>query len=1015
MKIEVTAKRRVARSLLLVSSFVFAAVILFGTALRVLALDALTPITRVTTGISYTGSNDLSFSADMSTDARYVVFSSDATNLIDGQPDTNGLRDIYRYDRQTGATVLVSTDSSGNASNGASEVPVVSANGRYVAFHSLATNLVAGDTNGVSDIFLKDLQTGTTTRVSTDSAGVGANGSSSFAEISDDGRYVAFQSGATNLVASDTNARWDVFVKDTQTGTTTRVSTTAANAQATSGNSSSRAEGVALSGDGRYVAFSSTATNLVAGDTNNREDVFVKDTQTSAIIRASTDSANAQVNNNSIGYVFVSDDGRYVAFRSDATNLVAGDTNAVVDVFWKDTQTGTTTRVTTDSSGAQVSSTPSPASLSLGISSNGRYVFFASNATSLVAGDTNSTADVFMKDTTTGVTSLISSSSAGTVGNSASSQTNGIGISADGRYVAFASFATNLVAGDINDECDIFVKDTQTAAVSLASPGTAQPEEANGAGYNLTVSADGRYVAYESWASNHVAGDTNNKSDIFLYDQQTGATTRVSTDSSGTEANNYSDNPSISADGRYVAFESGASNLVAGDTNGLTDAFLKDTQTGTITRISTDSSGTQGTGGFYVGAEPFISDDGRYIAFTSQATNLVVGDTNGTDDVYLKDTQTGTTTLVSTDSVGGLGNSSSIGSVLSDNARYVVFVSYATNLVANDTNGDADIFVKDTQTGTTTRVSTDALGNQANDGSFLALSDTRLRSVTSDGRYVTFYSGATNLVSGDTNSVNDIFVKDLQTGGIVRASTDENGVEGDGYTYDPSISDDGRYVTFWTDAGNLVDDDGDSNEDVFIKDLVTGDISRLSTKANGDALDSYSQISFISADGRYVAFWSFASDVVANDTNNDSDFFLRANPFATILEDFADDSLAAGSTTGSVLDSATQNGQPVSAANYILSLANNGGLSGATINADGTIVIPSSAVAGTYTLTYQACEAAAPTYCWTASAVLGVSTTSLAETGVRQIIPATAGLVLVVTAARVVTIRRHFRRHYRAR
>ncbi len=254
-----------------------------------------------------------------------------------------------------GSTLRVSTDSAGteaNASSGGTPFTSASAtsgDGRYVVFESDATNLVAGDNNGAADIFVKDTQTGVTTRVSTDSAGNEANSSSFHKTISADGRYVAFTSYATNLVPGDTNGVWDVFVKDMQTGTTTRVSTDSAGGEGTSGFASSVPS---ISADGRYVAFQSEAGNLVAGDTNSASDIFVKDTQTGVTTRVSTDSTGTQ----SDGASFVpniSADGRYVAFQSLATNLVAGDTNGVYDIFLKDTQTGVTTRVSTDSAGTQ--------------------------------------------------------------------------------------------------------------------------------------------------------------------------------------------------------------------------------------------------------------------------------------------------------------------------------------------------------------------------------------------------------------------------------------------------------------------------------------------------------------------------------------------------------------------------------------------------------------------------------------------------------------------------------------
>jgi Tol biopolymer transport system component len=226
----------------------------------------------------------------------------------------------------------------------------------------------------------------------------------------------------------------------------------------------------------------------------------------------------------------------------------------------------------------------------------------------------------------------------------------------------------------------------QTTRVSVASDGA----QGNGDSECPSISADGRYVAFASLASNLVPGDTNGRMDIFVHDRLTGQTTRVSVASDGTEGNGDSGFPSISADGRYVAFASLASNLVPGDTNGTWDVFVHDRLTGQTTRVSVASGGAQGNGDSRF---PSISADGRYVAFQSYASNLVPGDTNGVLDVFVHDRLTGQTTRVSVASDGTQGDSYSFGSSISADGRYVAFASYASNLVPGDTNGWADVFV----------------------------------------------------------------------------------------------------------------------------------------------------------------------------------------------------------------------------------------------------------------------------------------------------------------------------------
>jgi len=417
-----------------------------------------------------------------------------------------------------------------------------------------------------------------------------------------------------------------------------------------------------------------------------------------------------------------------------------------------------------------------------------------------------------------GTTTLVSLASDGSQGNDKSSYPT---ISADGRYVAFASIASNLVSGDTNNFCwngsggydancsDIFVHDRQTgstARVSLASDGSQGNESSGGP----SISADGRYVAFSSTASNLVSGDTNGDVDIFVHDRQTGVTKRVSLASDGSQGNSGSFAPStISADGRYVAFYSGASNLVSGDTNGYSDVFVHDRQTGSTARVSLASDGSQGNDGSW---SPSISADGRYVAFVSNASNLVSGDTNENWEVFVHDRQTGSTQRVSVASDGSQGNSVSEFPSISAYGRYVVFVSNASNLVSGDTNENWDVFVHDRQTDSTERVSVASDGSQGNNICYSP------PTISADGRYVAFSSVASNLVSGDTNSTDDIFVRDRQNGSTERVSVASDGSQGNYWSSSPFISADGRYVAFYSDASNLVSGDTNETWDVFVHD-----------------------------------------------------------------------------------------------------------------------------------------------------------------------------------------------------
>ena len=325
--------------------------------------------------------------------------------------------------------------------------------------------------------------------------------------------------------------------------------------------------------------------------------------------------------------------------------------------------------------------------------------------------------------------------------------------------------------------------------------------QANDGSYDAVVSGDGRYVVFSSFASNLVAGDTNGFLDVFVRDRRTSVTRRVSIGAAGAQANGESFHPVISGDGRYVAFPSFASNLVAGDTNGFQDVFVRDRGTRVTRRVSVGLGGAQANDTSY---EPAISADGRYVAFFSNATNLAAGDTNDTRvGVYVRDRKTQVTRRVSV----GLGrpqaNSDCHEPAISGDGRYVAFSSLASNLVAGDTNETCDVFVRDRTTQVTRRVSVGPGGAQANGGSGAP-------SISADGRYVAFYSNASNLVAGDTNETADVFVRDRKTQVTRRVSVGPGGAQANNVSCIPAISADGRYVAFYSIASNLVA--GDTNE-----------------------------------------------------------------------------------------------------------------------------------------------------------------------------------------------------------
>lgn len=393
--------------------------------------------------------------------------------------------------------------------------------------------------------------------------------------------------------------------------------------------------------------------------------------------RVSVDSNGLEANEES-KYPSISGDGRYVVFYSAADNLVTDDFNGLGDVFIHDRETATTERITEWGGGGQPN-----------ISADGCYIAFASSDSGLVSGDTNGLIDVFTYELQTGAVERVSINSEGQEGNGHSTEP---AISADGRYIIFRSFATNLSTVPNGGWLQIFIHDRQTGITELVSVNSAGEPGLGFYGQYAQVSADGRYVAFASSASNLVPTDTNGVSDIFVRDRQAGITIRVSVSSEGEQGNNDSISARISATGRYVFFDSGASNLIPNDTNNRGDVFIHDLWTGETELVSLNTNGEQGNNTSGAGG---ISADGRYITFQSLATNLVMSDTNDLLDVFRRDRLLGFTERLNVSSLGEEANGFSGSSFLSADGRYTTFTSGADNLVPDDLNEFYDVFVRD--------------------------------------------------------------------------------------------------------------------------------------------------------------------------------------------------------------------------------------------------------------------------------------------------------------------------------
>ena len=427
------------------------------------------------------------------------------------------------------------------------------------------------------------------------------------------------------------------------------------------------------------------------------------------------------------------------------------------------------------------------------------------------------------------------------------------------RWVAILLFSSLTTAG--------WVQRGTTERVSVCSSMLQGNKESWGA----SISADGRFVAFRSRATNLVPGDTNAKDDTFVRDRLLGTTERVSVSSSGEQGNDHVYTCAISADGRFVAFQSRATNLVPGDTNAKDDIFVRDRLLGTTERVSVSSSGEQGNDTSY---RPSVAAEGRFVAFASLASNLVPGDSNGREDIFVRDRLLGTTERVSVSSSGEEGNHSSPISTISADGRFVAFSSRASNLVPEDTNGFEDIFVRDRWLGTTERVNLSSRGEQGNSsGSY--------PSIDAAGRFVAFSSPASNLVPGDTNAKNDIFVRDRLTGTTERVSVSSSGEQANSPSLYPSVDAAGRFVTFQSTASNLVPGDTNAKEDIFVRVRLLVTTERVSVSSSGVQGNENSWNASIAADGRFVAFDGWASNLVEGDTNGASDVFVHQYGYDT--------------------------------------------------------------------------------------------------------------------------------------
>jgi Tol biopolymer transport system component len=818
----------------------------------------------------------------ISADGRYVAFLSSGTNMVPG--DVNNQTDVFLRDRVANTLRRVSETQTGVGANGANLTPVISADGRTVVFASSAINLHPDDTSAVRDIYAWDRESGAIEWVSRPLTGPGT-ALCEAPSVSADGNWIAFQTSGA-LLPEDTNGGIDVYVYDRKNQRLQIASVTPAG-QVTASQSTSPA----ISGDGRYVAFTSASTELVEGPQNGVLNIYVRDLEKGTTDRVSANAAGEPAELPAIR-PRISQDGRYVAFQSPARNLGPTVNASVAQIYVRDRLEGGIQLASKDSTGEGVNIAATLES----ISGDGRWVVFRTHSRQLPPGDGPGMSHLFAFDR---IADDVVALSYNDVGDPLSRipaflgvTDNGVvdaSISQDGRHVTLTSASFALSPSDGNTNPDVFVSDRGAAPLDLTVKvveagvevgsglvGAAIPQQAvrrleagggatqfgfrlvNRAGTNpaprLKVEFD-TASASVSWPAGSVleangswrlaplapgesvtftatvpaptgdaparlrilAGDftedggfesTDGVTALVIQPRTGRGSELVSVGLGGAGISRHASRLGVSDDGSKVVFGSIAGDVVPGDVGEGMDVFLRDLALGG-TELASGVFGSDWSGG------PQISADGQYVVFSSYADNLGP-DANFTSDTFRRDLAGRNNVVVTRrgNSFGNLNSSQWMDSKISADGQVVAFQSHASNLAVGDTNRTADIFVAVPDLGTTLLITRNAKGEQANGSS-------EMQQLSRDGRFVAFTSMADNLVEGDGNRTQDVFLWDRDSSGLTLITKDTNGVSVLGYSEVHSISTDGRFLTISTDATSLPGTRSASG--LYLFDRSTGD------------------------------------------------------------------------------------------------------------------------------------------------------------------------------------------------
>jgi hypothetical protein len=715
------------------------------------------PINNPACKVGRTLSNPVSMSPDGSLVTLYGVDCS----KFPGDPAPT--RSVQVWNVLTGQVESQPAAAGGAEPNGGSEVPILSFDTTKVVMQSFASNLVASDPSvppnqaGAGDIYVWNRPTGTYQRQSPGLNGAAPNGGSRPAAISKDNSKVVVTSYASNLVAGDTNGHADAYVWNRWNGAYQRQPR---GADGLEPNADSFPTG--MSADGNRVLLSSYASNLVPGDTNGVADMFVWDRTTGRYTRQPNGYLGAQPNGETARVGAISADGTQVALGSYASNLVPGDTNGEQDAFVWTIPPAPPTAYQRQPLGVNGAQPNGPTGVSAA-SSDGSVAVLTSSATNLLANGTDPYRRVFVWNRNS---SSYERQPAGVDGLEPRGDSYGVGISADGTKVLLASSAPSLPGGDGNagEWFDAYIWDRTTGKVTRQPAGKYPSEPCDFGqdpplGVSLQalphgISADGNLVLFSSNDCAYTPGKVDAfKYEMLVWNRTTGSVQRQPLGLGGAQPNGSVAGGAFSPDGSKVALRTTASNLVKGDTsnapdiNGIADTYVWNRSTGRYERQPLGVNGAQPNG---VSTPAAVSKDNSKVLLTTLASNLVAGDTNGFADVYLWNRWSVTYQRQPLGVGGAQPNGESTAVAISADGTKVLLVSTASNLVTGDTNGVPDVFIWDRSTGKYTRQATGLSGVQPNGRSTVG-------AMSADASTVFLSSLANNLVSSDTNNVEDTF------------------------------------------------------------------------------------------------------------------------------------------------------------------------------------------------------------------------------------------------------------------